>query len=479
MQAQVRGRARYNFNPESSSEDVDSILQSSGSTPRQNKVRQITSTTEAQLPNRQREKLVRPTIPTSRRVDIVSPTKKTETITTKKTTEETIPQQKNSQRKLARPSSQPTKISVIAQDAEHSSRPSPKTGSRIVKRKQIRVSKVGNRTTAPTDSNTFAKPKTVDSNQTHKQTAITPRISSTSTSTRKPTTSFRTSTPTVWSTTDSRINRSSSVNTPTTSVPTYVPIAASAASKLIGFPTASSVRRQSTVNPLADETSTKSTQLSSQARRPTTRVLQNKTTAAPKTTVPKAAPSISRGSQRPSTSHKKNPTAAQVEEFDEENYPEHYKLALKAKLSGNSGGVGSNEVSSPKAPQKKQNDQFTTTKPNSARVTVPKLDTFPTSERIPSGPIATSFDGPDPNAINPTAYVDFQNSLPKYSSRIRHNENRVQEPSHKVRARSQNLSNPRNGNQLLEANGVAASGQQPLAREQSASAVSIINVFFL
>lgn len=449
LQAQVRGRARYNFHPESSSEDVESLLHVSGNTPRHNNVRQITSTTETPSSN-QRDKVNKPSI-TSRRVDIIKPTGAPISQTSNTVSS-------NSPRKAMRAatltSAEPVSISRTTDNANS------QNSSRIVKRKKIRLSKSGNRHLSLPGNQTIAKTKPEKSKEVPNIPTFTSRIPSSSTSKSRPTSSIQTTSSPLTTITESRIHRSSSQTVPTTT-PTST-VASSAASKLIGFPTASTLRRLTTVQPSVDKTTTKVSQLSSLARRPTTRALDKKPNTISTTTKPQ--PIKSRGNQRSKITPKNSPTRVQIEEFDEENYPEPYKIALKAKLSAPLDE--SNEVSD-RALSKPKIDQPTTSKPNSVRVTFPKLEKLTT----PDGS-TNAYDGPDPNSIHPATYVDYQNSSPKYSSRIRHNENRVQEPSHKVRARSQNLSNPRNGNQLLEANGVAGSSSSIL-KEPAASAVSL------
>lgn len=428
-----------------------SLTQFADNTQRHNRVRQVTLTTEVPLNSRQRERVVSPTRSSSRRIDTSNVTGAIDT--------------QNSQRKIARFSTN-SSDPLNSQIRDGTNAPN---SSRIVKRKKIRVSIAATTVAAQPAQPRNAITKSDRLNKVSlKPTMSTPRLS-TSSATRAPLIStFRTSTQEPTSTTELRKLRTSNKETPATTA--TIIVATSVASKLIGFSTPPTIRRQSTVQPNLEETITEVSQLSTQARRPTTRVIERKTLST--TTKPVHNKPI-RGAQRSAVSTKKSPTRAQVEALDDENYPAHYKMALKAKYSVNN--EGSNEVSQKPSSKSTQNPSATS-RPNSARVTFPKLDKSAIPERIPGDTLTNSFDGPDPNSINQPTYVDYQNSLPKYSSRIRHNENRVQEPSHKVRARSQNLTLPSrntNQNQLLESsNGFASSSS-------AASAVSSINLLII
>lgn len=438
-------------------------MQLSDNTPRHNKVRQVTSSTEAPLHNRYREQSVRPSPATSRRLDTVQPKGATQTQVSNATP-------KSQPKNLARPSALATKQETLSRTVDDAISPN---NSRVVKRKKIRVTKAGSRSTSQPEIQPTATIKSDRDNKvTKKPTTVTPRIQNSSTNRAKPSTSFRSSTPTMTTSTESRKDRSSSISPPTTTTATIE--ATSAVSKLIGFPTASTIRRLTTAQPNVKENTSEVSQPTSQARRPTTRISDKKPINVPTTTKPQTTQSISRGSQRSTVSVKKSPTRAQLEEFDEENYPEHYKIALKAKLS-----IDPSNTVSQKPLQKPRVDQpTTTTKPNSVRIFLPKLEKVTTPDRFNGDSSPNTFDRPDQNSINPATYIDYQNSSPKYSSRIRHNENRVQEPAHKVRARSQNLSNPTNGNQLLETNGLATSSLTA-SKEVAASVVSISIVFYI
>lgn len=348
------------------------------------------------------------------------------------------------------------------------------------------------------------------------------------------------------------------------------------------------VQRRRPPNKQTVETNTETVRQSTQARRPLTR---NAAAPAKVTTTQAPAPQlISRGTSRNLGAATAKPKLPKLEDFDDENYPEHYKLILKAKLSNKD---DTNEVSRPasqksttkpprrvpdsdsneiirtatpqqkpstprtiniaaessevtrrvplqKAVQKstsaqrstvsaqkatasqiatvpaqkattvqkattmqkttptkaysrrpdleqqtrqptttsvRQNIPTTTTpavrRPNAHnRVAFPKLKNYESAERAASD---------EQNNIQPSAVAEIISDQTKYSSRIRQNENRAQEPTHKLRARSQNFQKQRNNN-FLDSNTQVASQVRQIpataAREGSTSAVSILFCFF-
>lgn len=206
---------------------------------------------------------------------------------------------------------------------------------------------------------------------------------------------------------------------------------------------------------------------STQARRPSTRNLSPATTT---TTQPPPVQPISRGTTRNSNLSKvtTKPKQPKYEDLQDENYPEHYKLILKAKLEVNS-EPHYNEVTprfekTTKRPLSTRRIELTTSstlststtaaspparrvKPYS-RVNFPKLNK-PTATETISAEVITDL---TQSGILPSAAGEYQlatsTASPKYSSRIRQNENRAQEPSHKLRPRSQGLQKQRNNNFL-------------------------------
>lgn len=143
-----------------------------------------------------------------------------------------------------------------------------------------------------------------------------------------------------------------------------------------------------------------------------------------------------------------------MEDLQDENYPEHYKLSLKAKLEVKQ---QSNEVIDVVAERPRPTNRpvvakarttTTTTKTPTQRVTFPKLN------RATEAPVRNlDHSGILPSAAGVEELPTSNPSSPKYSSRIRQSENRAQEPSHKLRPRSQNPGqNQRNPN-LLDGHG--------------------------
>lgn len=202
---------------------------------------------------------------------------------------------------------------------------------------------------------------------------------------------------------------------------------------------------------------------STQARRPSTRTLAPASTT---TTQPPPVQPISRGTTRNLSKVTAKPKQPKYEDLQDENYPEHYKLILKAKLEVNS-EPQTNEVTprfekSTKKPLSTRRIEYTTssttsTTPSSpparrvkpySRVNFPKLNK-PTATEAISVEVITDL---TQSGILPSAAGEYQltssTASPKYSSRIRQNENRAQEPSHKLRPRSQGLQKQRNNNFL-------------------------------
>lgn len=215
------------------------------------------------------------------------------------------------------------------------------------------------------------------------------------------------------------------------------------------------------------EISTVAPTQSTQARRPSTR---NISPAISTTTQPPPVQPISRGTTRNSNLSKvtSKPKPPKYEDLQDENYPEHYKLILKAKLEVNS-EPQTNEVTprfekSTKRPLSTRRVEFTTSSTTStsttaaspparkvkpySRVNFPKLNKPTATEAIPVEAITDLTQ----SGILPSAAGEYQQATstvsPKYSSRIRQNENRAQEPSHKLRPRSQSLQKQRNNNFL-------------------------------
>lgn len=206
---------------------------------------------------------------------------------------------------------------------------------------------------------------------------------------------------------------------------------------------------------------------STQARRPSTRNLSPASTT---TTQPPPVQPISRGTTRNLNLSKvtAKPKQPKYEDLQDENYPEHYKLSLKAKIEVNS-EPQSNEVTprfekSTKRPLSTRRVELTTSsttytsttaaspparrvKPYS-RVNFPKLNK-PTATEAISAEVITDL---TQSGILPSAAGEYQlassTASPKYSARIRQNENRAQEPAHKLRPRSQGLQKQRNNNFL-------------------------------
>lgn len=194
-----------------------------------------------------------------------------------------------------------------------------------------------------------------------------------------------------------------------------------------------------------------------QARRPTATVRAAKSSTATTTVAPAAYKPVTRGTTRNLKATSK-PKLPNLEDLQDENYPEHYKLSLKAKLDVKQ---QSNEVTdiverprptnrpvAQKAARTTTTTSTTTTRnPPTQRVTFPKLN------RPTEAPSIRQLDdsGILPSAAGDELSVPTHSPAPKYSSRIRQNDNRAQEPSHKLRPRSQNpVNSQRNSPNFLD-----------------------------
>lgn len=487
FQAVGRGNAKYTFNPESSSVDVDMLTQITDNTPRHQRIRQTTAAPTSALDNANQStrNLRSKSLPASRRSEITTPASPVDRVTE-------LHKLQRPPTRIGRPST--TSTAAVASTVENSV--VPRSGQRReIRRKKIRVlSATGRSTTAASPDSTATVAHFKSSRDTFMKRSSSEEIPTTvraiihmdelmkigvrddskpSTTSARPTIvrkqplGVATVTPIPPRSTTTSTATSSSAFTVAPSTTTAIP----------------NSRRRLTVRPNVEEIVTEVTQLSSQALRPHTRLQSPSPTLG---TTPPAPKPIGRAAsgRLPSKSLKPKTTKLpQLADFQDENYPEHYKVALKAKLvtgtetpkqvstrseqrltttripfktrtisePGSTGTTvtlygSAGPSTTPSAPTSVVRPQFQT------RFTFPKLmKTTAAATGVPSEP--PTIGSVDTNHIGPFTYVDYQNSSPRYSSRIRQHDNRAQEPTHKVRARSQNLTGLRAGpNSLLETN---------------------------